>query len=89
MQGVKADGVWIKPTTVPLVHIRKKLRNYPCMSVRTICVGSFASIRSSGKDSESYRSNHPLMEASKASKAMDAPPILPTQPPTLPTQCYT
>ena len=63
--------------------IRKKLRNYPCTSVRTTCVGSFPSICSSGKDSESYRSNHPLMEASKA---MDAPPILPTQPPTLPTQ---
>jgi len=34
--------------------IRKKLLNYPCMSVRTTCVGSFASICSSGKDSESY-----------------------------------
>jgi len=75
--------------------IRKKLRNYPCTSVRTTCVGSFASIASfasicsSSKDSESYRSNHPLMEARKArkaSKATDAPPILPTQPPTLPTQ---
>ena len=73
-------------------NIRKKLRNYPCTSVRTTCVGSFASIASicsSGKDGESYRSNHPLTEArkaSKASKATDAPPILPTQPPTLPTQ---
>jgi len=70
-------------------YIRKKLRNYPCTSVRTTCVGSFASICSSGKDSESYRSNHPLTEARKArkaSKATDAPPILPTQPPTLPTQ---
>jgi len=69
--------------------IRKKLRNYPCTSVRMTCVGSFASICSSGKDSESYRSNHPLTEARKArkaSKATDAPPILPTQPPTLPTQ---
>ena len=63
--------------------IRKKLRNYPCTSVRTTCVGSFASICSSGKHSESYRSNHPLTEASKAT---DASPILPTQPPTLPTQ---
>jgi len=70
-------------------HIRKKLRNYSCTSVRTTCVGSFASICSSGKDSESYRSNHPLTEARKARKARkatDAPPILPTQPPTLPTQ---
>jgi len=75
--------------------IRKKLKNYPCTSVRTTCVGRFASIASfpsicsSGKDSESYRSNHPLTEArkaSKASKATDVPPILPTQPPTLPTQ---
>ena len=75
--------------------IRKKLRYYPCTSVRTTCVGSFASIASfasicsSGKDSESYRSNHPLTEARKArkaSKATDAPPILPTQPPTLPMQ---
>jgi len=69
--------------------IRKKLRNYPCTWVRMTCIGSFASIASfaricsSGKDSESYRSNHPLTEASKAT---DAPPILPTQPPTLPTQ---
>jgi len=71
------------------VCIRKKLRNYPFTSVRTTCVGSFASICSSGKDSESYRSNHPLTEARKArkaSKATDAPTILPTQPPTLPTQ---
>ena len=76
-------------------NMRKKLRNYRCTSVRTTCVGSFASIASFanicsfGKDRESYRSKHPLTvarKASKASKAMDAPPILATQSPTLPTQ---
>ena len=84
-----------QPKEIPTGFIRKKLRNYPCTSVRTTCVGSFASIASfasicsSGKDSEYYRSNHPLTEArkaSKASKATDAPPILPTQPPTIPMQ---